>query len=230
MIEDICMANETKTHAIIFDLDGTLIDSGPDIAIAVNKMLVELGKHTLPVESIERFIGNGASMLITHVLEEVGAPADKASVKTCTDLYLRNYLQTPVVRTRFFKDVVDDLKQLHKAGFQLGICTNKSHALTLNILEKLGIDQLFQVVMGADIVPHHKPDAGHLLAVVNALGLRVDEVVYVGDTEVDAQCAKNAGVPFFVVSWGGGAMVKADHATRINHLRDVLKHITVQTS
>lgn len=224
------MANQTLTRAIIFDLDGTLIDSGPDIAIAVNKMLVEIGKPTLPVESIERFIGNGASMLITHVLEEVGAPADKASVKTCTDLYLANYHQTPVVRTRFFEDVVDDLKQLHKAGLQLGICTNKSHALTLSVLEKLGIDQLFQVVVGADIVAQHKPDAGHLLAVINALGLRVDEVVYVGDTEVDAQCALNANVPFFVVSWGGGATVKADHATRLNHIRDVLKHITMQTS
>lgn len=217
----------TTTSAVVFDLDGTLIDSGPDIAIAANKMLHKIGKSELPLKTIERFIGHGASMLVAKILAEVNAPTDEDTVKDCTALYTSFYQQEPVVETRFFENVVEDLKYLKKSGLKLGICTNKSHALTQNILQKLGIDHLFSAVAGADIVPRHKPDAGHLRAVANDLGLKTDEIIYVGDTDVDALCAQNAGVRFFVVSWGGGSSVHSDHATRIKHLQDVLSYINI---
>lgn len=219
------MTTPDQIKAVVFDLDGTLIDSAPDIAAAVNCVLADHGWAPLATDYVERFIGDGPKTLILKILQEQGLPTDDAFVEASKLAYLRNYAKAPATYTTFFAHVVEDLKALKASGLRLGICTNKPHGLTQTVLSILGIAELFDSAIGADAVPRRKPDAAHLLAVVDAMGLAKDEVAYVGDTDVDSACARSARVPFFIVPWGGGPQVVDADATRISRLRDLLFHL-----
>jgi phosphoglycolate phosphatase len=216
--------------ALIFDLDGTLIDSVPDIAKALNVGFALNDWPVLDASRVERFIGNGPRRLITDILEELEIVYDEAAVQRAFDGYLHAYLEDPAGSTQFFPHVREDLQALLDAGIRLGICTNKNHAVTAKVLEQLGLTELFDVALGADAVPACKPDPGHLLAVAQAMELAVGEWAYVGDTRVDQQTAAAAGVPFFVVSWGGGAWVDAPDEQRLGRLSDLLEHGPASTA
>jgi phosphoglycolate phosphatase len=209
--------------ALIFDLDGTLIDSAPDIAKALNVGFALNDWPELDAAHVEQFIGNGPRRLITDILEELKIAYDDAAVQRAFDGYLHAYLEDPAGSTRFFPHVREDLQALHGAGIRLGICTNKNHAVTGKVLEQLGLAEFFDVALGADAVPACKPDPGHLLAVAQAMELTAGAWAYVGDTSVDQQTAGAAGVPFFVVPWGGGALVQASGEQRLSRLSDLLE-------
>ena len=211
-------------EALIFDLDGTLIDSAPDIAAAVNGYLRGRGWPVQETAFVERFIGNGPRRLLLDMFVDLRLPSDPATIDEALAAYLRNYDKAPVSLTRFYGDVRADLDQLKQAGFRLGICTNKPHALTLRILDLLGIGPLFEAVLGADAVPACKPDPGHLLAVAQRMGLPSGAWAYVGDTAVDAATAEAADAPFFVVPWGGGPLVEASRGRRVTRLLDLLAY------
>src|SRR5699024_4018170 len=115
----------------------------------------------------------------------LGLPADDETVNRAVEGYLCAYERSPSRHTRFYEGVEEDLFMLHARGFRLGVCTNKPHALTLRILDILGIGHLFGAVAGADDVPACKPDPGHLLAVATRMGLPSGRWVFVGDTNVD---------------------------------------------
>ena len=216
------MMNDHPYSALIFDLDGTLIDSAPDIAAAVNVYMASRGWPQQDVHFVERFIGNGPRRLLLDMFTELGLPADGATISEAHRTYLEAYNESPARLTRFFSHVEEDLKALHRAGFQLGICTNKPHQLTIKILDILGIGHLFSAVLGADAVPACKPDPGHLTAVARKMGLDGSGWAYVGDTGVDQATATAAGAPFFVVPWGGGALVDVEDGFRLRRLSDLL--------
>ncbi|NWB28956.1 HAD family hydrolase [Pseudomonas gingeri] len=209
--------------ALIFDLDGTLIDSASDIAKALNIGFALNGWPELDPAHVETFLGNGPRRLIVDILEDLAIPYDDAQVQRAFDGYLQAYMDDPAGRTRFFPHVREDLQALREAGIRLGICTNKNHAVTGKVLEQLGLADLFEVALGADAVPACKPDPGHLLAVAQAMDLASDEWAYVGDTRVDQMTAYAAGVPFFVVPWGGGPHVDICAEQRLNRLADLLQ-------
>lgn len=208
-------------RAVIFDLDGTLIDSAPDIAAAVNRVLAGIGREGLPVATVERFIGDGARSMLRRIFGEIGAPDDATLLERSLESYLTHYGAAPAVKTKLFPHVMEDLRDLRRAGLRLGVCTNKPHHLTELVLAGLGLDALIEVALGADAVPRRKPDAEHLLAVIAAMELNPREVIYVGDTEIDRRCAGAAEVPFCVVSWGGGAAVSDEDAHRISRIAAV---------
>ncbi|QDD64707.1 HAD family hydrolase [Herbaspirillum seropedicae] len=210
--------------AFIFDLDGTLIDSGPDIAAAVNAYLQEQGHAALEVAYVERFIGNGPRRLIQDILLDQGVAFDEATLDEAVQAYIGHYRRHPASRTRFFPHVKEDLESLHAAGIRLGICTNKPHALTRQILDLLALSPLVEVALGADAVPACKPDPGHLRAVARHMALVEGAWAYIGDTPVDQATAAAAGVPFFVVPWGGGGQVQVRPAQRLQRLRDLLSY------
>ncbi|NWA02345.1 HAD family hydrolase [Pseudomonas gingeri] len=209
--------------ALIFDLDGTLIDSASDIAKALNIGFALNGWPELDPAHVETFLGNGPRRLIVDILEDLAIPYDDSQVQRAFDGYLQAYMDDPAGRTRFFPHVREDLQALREAGIRLGICTNKNHAVTGKVLEQLGLADLFEVALGADAVPACKPDPGHLLAVAQAMDLASDEWAYVGDTRVDQMTAYAAGVPFFVVPWGGGPHVDICAEQRLNRLADLLQ-------
>ncbi|PZX10534.1 phosphoglycolate phosphatase [Palleronia aestuarii] len=214
------MSGELK--AVIFDLDGTLIDSAPDIAAAVNRHLSETRWPTLDIDVIEGFIGFGPRRLITDVFAHIGHPNDDAAIDRALRAYLDNYRGDPAGRTRIFPKVREDLDVLAAAGLRLGLCTNKPHGMTGRVLDALGMADLFDAALGADAVENCKPHPDHLHAVAERMRLSPGEWVYVGDTGVDQAAARGAGVPFYVVPWGGGAAVSVAPEYRLTRLADLL--------
>ncbi len=207
--------------ALVFDLDGTLIDSAPDIAAAVNKVLERRGWPTQSVELVERFIGFGPRRLLLDMFVALGLPSDDDTVDEAVREYLDQYDREPAERTVFYPYVREDLSALRNAGMRLGICTNKPHDLSLKVLDILGIGSLFDVVVGADAAPVCKPHPSHLLAVAERMGLNGDAWAYVGDTPVDQATAQAAGVPFYAVSWGSGGKLSVEPRWRLDRLIDL---------
>lgn len=210
--------------ALIFDLDGTLIDSAPDIAAAVNVYMRSNGWPNLEVDYVERFIGNGPRRLLLDIFIDKGLPSDETTVDAAVKSYIDNYKREPANHTQFFPHVREDLRALHAAGFRLGICTNKPHSLTQQILTILGLDSVIEVALGADAVPACKPDPRHLLAVAERMGLAEGSWAYVGDTNVDKATAGAIGAPFFVVPWGTGSSVEVAPEQRLARISDLLAY------
>lgn len=215
--------------ALIFDLDGTLIDSAPDIAASINAGFAGNGWPAMETAYVELFIGNGPHRLIRDILEDRGIPHDDADVERAYQGYCDAYLANPAGSTRFYPNVREDLTTLHEAGIRLGICTNKNHEITRRVLEQLGLDGLFERAIGADAVPACKPDPGHLMAVADGMSLLPGSWAYIGDTNVDRRTAEAAGVPFYLVPWGGSALVDVSADFRLTRLADLLHRDQVCT-
>jgi phosphoglycolate phosphatase len=197
-------------RAIVFDLDGTLIDSAPDIHAAANRMLADIGQPPLPLETIIRFIGNGIPNLVRLVMEARGI--DAAQHDAMNAAMLRHYTAHPADLSTPYPGVVAALERFTAEGFTLGVCTNKLHAPTLQILDALDLSRHFQVVVGGDSLPVKKPDPAPLHAAFEALGA---PVLYVGDSEVDAETARRADIPFALFTQGYRKTPVADLPHRI---------------
>lgn len=212
---------ERHYKALVFDLDGTLINSAPDIAAAVNKVLAARGWPVQSVTFVEKFIGFGPRRLLLDLLVALGLPSDDALVDEAVTEYLANYQREPARHTIFYPNVREDLQALHEAGLRLGICTNKPQELSLKVLDILGIAPFFEAVVGADAAPACKPHPSHLLAVADLMRLNGTAWAYVGDTRVDQATAEAAGVPFYAVSWGCGGEVPVEPHRRLDRLIDL---------
>ncbi len=210
--------------AFVFDLDGTLIDSAPDIAAGLNVAFRHKGWPECEARYVERFTGNGPMALIRDILADRGITATDAEVAEAHDGYLAAYQREPAARTQFYPHVREDLAALRAAGIRLGICTNKTHAITAQVLRTLKLDSTFEVAVGADAVPACKPDPGHLRAAADAMRLASGTWAYVGDTGVDRATAEAAEVPFFVVPWGNGPRVPVADGQRLTRIADLLQH------
>ena len=189
-------------RAIVFDLDGTLVDSAADITDAVNLMLAGHGLAAMEVEAIAPLTGEGAGVLVERVRRARGLDADEAEIRRDTATYLRHYAARPCARSVLFADAAETLPALHRAGRPLGVCTNKPEALARQVLEALGIDRCFGVVVGADTTDARKPDPRPLRYALDRLGASAADAVLVGDTAIDAATAAAAGVAFRAVAWG----------------------------
>jgi phosphoglycolate phosphatase len=185
--------------AVIFDLDGTLVDSAPDIHAAVNRMLLAEGEAPLDFEAVKRFIGNGVPTLIARVMVSRGRAGEDIHARWLMR-FMADYAARPAVLTRVYPGVPDALEALRKAGHGLGICTNKPEAPARHVLEAFGMAGFFSAVMGGDSLAVQKPDPAPLHAVAQALG--DGPVIFVGDSEVDSETAKSAGVPFLLFTGG----------------------------
>lgn len=182
---------------VVFDLDGTLIDSAPDIHTAVNRMLAEVGSDPLDLVRVRSFIGNGVSVLTERVIAARGLAQPHADLLAS---FLRHYNADPATLTVLYPAVRETLTSLADAGHSLGICTNKPQVATRAILAAFGIDHLFGAVFGGDTLAVHKPDPAPLLATITALG--GGPTVFVGDSEVDAETAARASLPFVLFTEG----------------------------
>lgn len=190
------VTTSARPRAVVLDLDGTLVDSLADVAAALDVALEQAGMPPADVDRVAAALGHGAAALV----EQVTGSDDPALL----DAYLAAYAEHPAERSRPFVDAVQALAALQDAGVRIGVCTNKSTALSHTVLEATGLAEHVDVVLGRDAVPHPKPDARHLEAVVAALGddLTLDDVTYVGDTSVDVDLAHAAGVRYLHVAWG----------------------------
>lgn len=183
---------------VVFDLDGTLVDSAPDIQAAVARMLAAEGRAPLDLATITAFIGNGLPKLVERVIRHTGM--DLADHARLTRLTLDQYNAATADLTRPYPGVMAALVALQAAGMTLGICTNKPEAPARAVLRDLGLDRFFTAVVGGDSLAVTKPDPAPLRAAIAALG--GGATVYVGDSEVDAATAVAAKVPFVLFTEG----------------------------
>lgn len=184
--------------AIVFDLDGTLVDSAPDIAAAANRLLGEMGHAGLPVPVLTSFIGHGIPNLVAQVI--TACEFDPAIHPEMNARMLAIYSERPAELTRPYPGVVTALEQLRARGYRMGVCTNKYRALSVQILEALDLMAFFDVVIGGDSLAVKKPDPAPLHAAFAALS-GVPKL-YIGDSEVDAQTAQAAGLGFGLFTKG----------------------------
>lgn len=190
---------------ILFDFDGTLIDSVPDLAAAINHMLSGLGKPTFGEARIRGWVGNGARTLVERALRaaygEHGYPA-AGVVDAALEVFLQHYAENLAVHTAAFPYVPEVLRQLHAQGYRLAIITNKPYAFIEPILQSMGMDTLFELTLGGDSLPQKKPDPQPLLHACETLGVAPDRCVMVGDSKNDILAAKAAGMQSIGVSYG----------------------------
>jgi phosphoglycolate phosphatase len=193
-------------RAIVFDLDGTLVDSAPDIAAAANRVLSEMDHAPLPVPLLTSFIGHGIPRLIGRVIEHLDL--DPALQRRMTARMLSHYAKRPAELTRPYPGVVAALTELRDAGYIMGVCTNKYRGLSVQVLDALGLAPFFGVVIGGDSLPQKKPDPAPLHAAFDALD--ATPFLYVGDSEVDAETARAAALRFGLFTCGYRSTPVAD--------------------
>lgn len=212
--------------AVIFDLDGTLIDSAPDIHAAVNEVMADEGHDEFALHEIIRFIGNGLGHLVELVMQARGI--EMSAHEALSARVLEAYNAVDSRHSQMFEGVTDALQALKAAGYRLGVCTNKRHGAALHVLESYGLLGLFEVVIGEGSVSTRKPDPAPLEAAIEQLGA---PAVFVGDSEVDEETARRAGVPFVFFTEGyckraRSELVMAAQFSQYSVLPDTIKQIT----
>jgi len=214
-----------RIRTLVFDLDGTLIDSAPDIHAAANRLMSELALPQFDLATITSFIGNGIPKLVERCLTAAGDAAQSVSRNHALERFNAFYAEEPTVRTRPYRGVVEALERLSSAGCRLGIVTNKSEALSHAVLADLGLAHRFNVLIGGDTLATRKPDPAGLLLGLRRLGGAAADVLYVGDSEVDAETAVRGGVRFALFTGGyrKSAISDIPHWYAFDDMRELLK-------
>lgn len=198
--------------AVFFDLDGTLLHTVPDLSAAVNAMLNDLGRESLPEAVVASYVGKGAENLINRSLtgqaDGRAEPELFAKAKTSWDTH---YHRINGQFAKLYPGVMDGLDILASYGIQLGVVTNKPEAFTLPLLERAGLKAMFKVIVGGDTCERKKPDAMPLLHACKVLGLAPAQTLMIGDSLNDSQAAAAAGIPCWLLPYG------------YNEGRDILK-------
>lgn len=199
-----------RFDAVVFDLDGTLVDTAPDILAYLNEMLDELGRPGLELDAAKSMIGDGVRSLLIRGLETSGGVPDGLDLDALFARYLERYTAEPVRSCRPYQGMVETLDALSSAGIRLGVCTNKPQAPTDRLLQRLGLDHYFPAVIGGDALPTKKPDPAHLHAVLDRINVRPERAVLIGDSETDLKTARRANIPCILVSFGYTAIPARD--------------------
>jgi phosphoglycolate phosphatase len=188
----------------IFDLDGTLIDSRQDLVHAVNATLAQAGRGPLPQKQIFSFVGNGAPVLIKRAMgSEATCPeATEGEVERALEFFLDYYRHHALDYTVLFPGVRESLERLHLAGAKLAILTNKPVRISRRIVEGLGVSPLFFQIYGGNSFAHKKPHRIGIDILRSEADAAPEETWMVGDSFVDVQTARNAGVASCGVTWG----------------------------
>lgn len=188
--------------AIVFDLDGTLVDTAPDLCGALNWVLEREGRPHVPVEDVRHMVGEGARKLIERGLAASGPTPSADDVEDHVVHFLDHYRRNLSAHSVPFPGVEETLDALADLGAQVAICTNKPEGLAVQLLDELGLGHRFPVILGGDSLPVKKPDPGHVIGTVERMGATLGDTVFVGDSHVDVAAARGAGVPVVAVSFG----------------------------
>ena len=191
-----------RPTAIVWDLDGTLIDSAPDLAAALNTVLDMRGFFSLPVTDVRTMIGNGVPKLVERGFNAVGMRPDPAQLDELVALFVKEYKACATENTRPYPGVVETLQEFHSMNMPMGVCTNKPESFTRQILEGLGLSRYFSSVIGGDSTATKKPDPEPVLACLRGLVSEPASSLMIGDSVHDVHAAHAAGVTIGVVPWG----------------------------
>jgi len=213
----------TRTTTIIFDVDGTLVDSAADIHSALNYGLALAGCGAIEFEPSRRLISLGLERSLESVLEQRGLRPDPGELARLRAACAAYYDAHAVEQTRLYPGVGETLEAFRRAGAALGVCTNKRREPTARILSALGVAEYFGVLVARGTLPESKPHPAPLLAAIRALGGSSGSAAMVGDSEIDIDCARAAGVASVAVTYGyserPAAELGADHV--VNHFSEL---------
>jgi phosphoglycolate phosphatase len=188
---------------VMFDLDGTLVDSVPDLAAAVDNMLLKLGRAPAGIESVRDWVGNGVHMLVRRALanhidaENVDEVEAEQALQLFNDFYEDGHDLTVV-----YPGVRDTLKWLHKQGVEMALITNKPERFVAPLLDQMKIGRYFKWIIGGDTLPKKKPDPAALFFVMKMANIPASQSLFVGDSRSDVLAAKAAGVKCVALSYG----------------------------
>lgn len=217
-----------KYKAILYDMDGTVLDTLADLSAAVNHSLSVYSYPAVSAAHVRRSLGNGARRLISCCLPE---NADEASTNELLEYYKKYYDAHCCIETAPYEGIVQLMEKLRDAGVKQAILSNKPHSAVQPLAEKF-FSGLLEFALGESETVRKKPDPSGLLSAAARLGFALDECLYVGDSEVDVQTARNAGMDCVAVSWGfrdrdelvaAGAQMIADS---VKELEDIIKGVT----
>lgn len=189
-----------KPALVLFDLDGTLIDSLDDIYESLTYCLAKVGRDPVEKTAMRAMVGDGAGALIARALAASSGPA--VDPDAALAIFMDHYRQGGTTGTRLYPGCLAMLDRLRSAGILLGLCTNKPIEPTRRILDHFGLTPFFAVIIGGDSLPVRKPDPTPLLYAADQLGIERTHTTLVGDSEVDAGAAANAGVGFIFMTYG----------------------------
>lgn len=207
----------------MFDLDGTLIDTAPDLIGALNRVLIEQGLPAVGLGDTRHLVGHGAKAMIERGFARAGAPLPAEKIPTLFGRFIEIYLGRIAQESVMFDEMETTLDLLAAQGATLAVCTNKRTDLALALLDATGLTSRFAAIVGPDMAPAQKPDPSHLLTAITMAGGRADRALMVGDSISDVLAAKAADVPVVVVGFGYsetpardlGGDVLIDHFTEL---------------
>lgn len=190
-------------RAVMIDLDGTLIDTAPDLADAASAMLKDLGRPLLEQDEIKTYIGNGVSRLVKRCLtRDLHAEPDAELNARALALYQKHYGAHVSRKSQPFPGVIEGLQRFQHMGLKLACVTNKAEQFTQPLLHDTGLLSYFDIVVSGDSLPRRKPDPLPLLHAAQVFGIEPAEMLLIGDSLNDTQAARAAGCPVFCVPYG----------------------------
>jgi phosphoglycolate phosphatase len=186
--------------AIIFDLDGTLVDSARDLQDAMNALLAQEGLRSVDLDEVKSMIGDGVAKLVERAMVATGG--DLSRLPILVRRFLELYGANASHHTEAYPGVRDTLEGLKGMGLSLAVVTNKPYSATIDILESLELKSFFATIVGGDTLPERKPDPAPILLAMDRLGVGPEDVLMVGDNYHDVQAARAAGIGAFAVTYG----------------------------
>jgi len=200
-------------RTLVLDLDGTIVDSVPDLAAALNRLMALRGLAPFSLADTAHMVGDGVQRLVERAFAARGATADAAAIEHYVADYGRNY----AVASRLYPGVAATLASLRAAGWRVAVCTNKLEQPARELLDALGLAGAFAAIGGGDSFPVRKPDPAHLLATLRAAGGVPERAVMAGDHANDVAAARGAGLPVIFAAWGYGHPEMATGADAVAH-------------
>ena len=197
----------TQKFTIIFDLDGTLIDTAPDLMNAHNFVMKKFGYETKTTNDIRKLVGKGAGSLIGRSVwgqakKEFGKVNDDQTKKEMTKEFIKYYANNIAEESKLINGALDFLNWCKKEGIAMGICTNKQDYLAVDLLKKINVYDYFEYVAGSNTFDYCKPDPRHLTNVIDIMQGDIKKTLMIGDSETDSDTARNASIPFILLEDG----------------------------
>ena len=213
--------------SILFDLDGTLVDTAPDLVATLNHLMGLDGLSAVSLDDVRDSVGLGARAILTTGYGLHGRQLSDGMMDRAQQAFLDHYRANICVESRLFDGVKDTLDALSRQGITLGVCTNKTESLSVALLDYLGLSPYFAAICGADTVPRRKPHPDHILTALERAGATSGRALMVGDARADIEAAKAAGVASIALSYGystepiealGADLILDDFAAIPDHL------------
>lgn len=219
------MSGSPPPRLAVFDMDGTLLDSLPDLAASADRLLKSYGLTGIAPEAVRAMIGDGVAALVRRLLAHAGDDAKGIDMHEATARYLADYTPRAVELSRPFPGTLHALEQLRAAGWRMAVCTNKPVAAARRIVAALDLEDWFDAIGGGDSFPVRKPDPAHLLGTIGLAGGQAARAIMVGDHHNDVLAAEGAAVRSVFARWGygrpemeAGATVGADSMAELPHI------------